>query len=959
MCKCLYNSILLVFFILSQLLLNAQSISQFKDSKLLDEIDLIEESIFYPIEINKPYVETDLIELVSVEQKRLIQTLHVADLTTSEEIKHFDKFLIDQPSVRLLYDRYLNYVRLSGISDHSTESRSHTIERGDLSFEIGYELFREKDLKGALDAFDRCNDIDSPYYDYAQYYSGLIRILNRDFERAYSNLGKIGSSYQLQDHLPYYLALCHFAMERYEEVIKWYEPRLREPELYNKSKLKELVALSHYKMNHFEKSIDLLDSSSQPDLLISALLKSNNYQEILQYFGNQNFSKFSVYTQSVIAEALHHDKQYEQSIDRYASIISNDNRAQVNYNIAQNYISLNDYEKAISHLSRVKSDALAYKASNLIVSLIIDNDQLSADMLDYNLISQLSALQKELLLNKVLHEGQLALSNRNVNLSERYLSLIAKISLSSIQEKSLLADIGWFYFTDGDYVNGKKTLVEVTNSRNFNALQDNDKLRTHYAIGYMSLNKEDMKRALGSFSAAQLLSETEGVASTLKEDILNRIGDCYYALEEYNRSQKVFQKAYNHRVNQGDHALFRLGSIRKLKSNSYEQIMIYEELIESYPNSKYSNYCNLEIGNRYFELGQYDNAKHFYQSIEYADDLAISNMAQLQLGLIYVNVGDYDTSEKYYQQVLRNDYAPEYVSSAQKSLKELYVSYKIDADSYAHLCMSNDKGKSEESLKLEFTIEQYNNENYAVALKELASLKSLVVTTADREKVNYYTVLSLMATNHEDFIKEAILFCDNYNHKIYSDVTDHLSQLLIIQGEYDSYISLYEKGWFNTRADRDINLFQSLVKVNQLNVALSLLEQKPTLINAISNDVLASVISDFAKKKKWNSIATLHNVSAESKIWITVPKIIYIYALSVFNLDEINKSKEHITQNYDRLIVEASWFAKTTILLSDCYYLEGQKTMAIAVLEAMIGSNMTLPPTLLNLAKAQLSELNL
>jgi len=82
-------------------------------------------------------------------------------------------------------------------------------------------------------------------------------------------------------------------------------------------------------------------------------------------------------------------------------------------------------------------------------------------------------------------------------------------------------------------------------------------------------------------------------------------------------------------------------------------------------------------------------------------------------------------------------------------------------------------------------------------------------------------------------------------------------------------------------------------------------------------------------------------------------------ALSLFNQDELQSSIATITENYSALISDPSWFAKATILLSDNYFLKGEKTNASAALEALLDSDMSIPSNLINQAKERLNEINL
>ena len=965
MCKLLQYSVLLTFSIVSVKNAAAQSVTLFNESKIMDNEDLYNESIRYPQFEQESTTSVDLLQGIDSERKSLENILHIAELTTVAQLKEYDKFLLGHPDVQPLLARYLNFKSLNGIlpADSSIEDYKPKTTKGnsvsaEYAFIEGYELIKKKELSGALQAFNKCDDLSSPYFNHARYYAGLINILQGDYKASLTNLKKIGTTYELQHHLPYYLALSHFALKDYQSVIKWYAPRLKETQLFQISAIKEYVAISYFKLNEINESIELLKDTDQEELLISALLQQEQYDELIKRVKKSKTEETSIYTKAAYAQALHHVGKHQESTDVYTQLLNTPHADEVRFNIAQNHIAKADYNAALEILSVIQNTSIKASAERAISSLIINSDDVSIENIDQNLIANLTPEQKHHLLNKCQSKGQEALANNNIEGAFRYLSMSNRVDINAPQSIQLGSDIAWSYFVKGDYSIAKSRFKELSQSNKINNVDSDTQLKTEYALSYIYLDEDNYRQALGHLSKAQGIASSTDIDPSLQEDILNRMGDCYFAIEDYTLAQEVYQKAARHADAQGDHALYRIGAVHKLKNKPYEQIITYEELIERFPNSPYANDSRFEIGNRYFELGQYDNAKKFYQGLTSVQDESLRSESLLQLGLIYVNAGDYDNAEQYYSRILEQSHQPQYKESAEKALKELYATYKVDADSYAEVVQRSDRLSDTKTIKRQFAIEQFQNGNYEVALTELKRLKNQNNSSSDQE-LDHYIVQCLIKTDDQDALAQTISYLRKYSPLNHEELTVETSKRLLAKQDYTTYLELSDLGWFNDHADSAHSRLKSYVALERYDDATQLIAASKTGADQLPEDILLKIISAEVQQNDWTAIMAFKNTTLTHSMWTNNPKAIYIVALSQFNQDELQPSIATITDNYSALISDPSWFAKATILLSDNYFLLGEKTNASAALEAMLDSDMSIPSNLISQAKERLNEINL
>jgi tetratricopeptide (TPR) repeat protein len=965
MCKLLQYSVLLIIGLNFAKTASAQSITLLQDSKIMDDEDLYSESIYYPKAKRQSEARGDLLHAIDSDQKSLENILHIAELTTIAQLKDFDKYLLSHPDVQPLLARYLNFKSINGITPEGSSIEDYNPKTGkgqtvssEYAFIEGYDLIKEKELSGALRAFNKCDDMSSPYFYHARYYAGLINILQGDYQASILNLKKIGTSYELKNHLPYYLALSHFALKDYQSVVKWYAPRIKETQLFQLSAIKEYVAISYYKLNETNESIELLKETEQEELLLSALLQQERYDEVIKHVKRNKNPEPSIYTKSVYAQALHHTGKYQESSEVYAQLINTPHADEARYNIAHNHIAQSDYNAALESLSTIQNATIRNSAEQAISSLIINSDDVSIKAFNPTLIANLTTAQKAHLLNKCHNKGQEALLNKDVEGAFRYLSMSNKVDAYAPQSMELSGDIAWSYFTKGDYSIAKSRFKELSQSSAFNKITEQSRLKADYALSYIYIEEDRYRQALGHLSKAQETAASVAIDPKLQEDILNRMGDCYFAIEDYSNAKQVYLKALSKGNTQSDHALYRIGAVHKLNAKPYEQIITYEELIERFPNSPYAADSRFEIGNSYFELGQYDNAKKFYQGLTSAEDPALRSQSLLQLGLIYVNAGDYDNAEQYYSRILEQGHQPEYKATAERALKELYATYKVDADSYAEVIQRSDRLSDTKTIKRQFAVEQFLNGNYTVALEEFKRLKNQN-SPSKHQELDHYIVQCMIKTDHSDALSETISFVKKYSPINHEELTSEVSTRLLAKEDFKTYIELSDLGWFNDQADSAHNRLKSLIALNRYEDATALITASKTGADQLPEEILLKIVSSAAQDNDWVAISDFKSATATHSIWSDNPKAIYIVALSQFNQDDLKGSIDMITENYATLISEPSWFAKATILLSDNYYIRGEKINASAALEAMLDSGMSIPANLIAQAKERLNEINL
>jgi TolA-binding protein len=158
--------------------------------------------------------------------------------------------------------------------------------------------------------------------------------------------------------------------------------------------------------------------------------------------------------------------------------------------------------------------------------------------------------------------------------------------------------------------------------------------------------------------------------SEYTDDAQLGIGDCCYAMQQYNSAIEGYQKVLD---NYPQSTLLSLAqysiaqSYRKLAN--YEQATLeFNEVIEEYPESDYAAPAQYYIGYIYYQNQNYSNAIIEFHRL-------IAPCAQYYIGWCYEKIDDWNNAIISYEKVI-NDY-PDSTWSDGSSIPE-YAQYRID-----------------------------------------------------------------------------------------------------------------------------------------------------------------------------------------------------------------------------------------------------------------------------------------
>ena len=154
-----------------------------------------------------------------------------------------------------------------------------------------------------------------------------------------------------------------------------------------------------------------------------------------------------------------------------------------------------------------------------------------------------------------------------------------------------------------------------------------------YSLGYALFKLQRYNAAISQFDK---IVQADDASSAMKADALNRLGDSYLNMRDYDKANQAYSqaKATDHTL--GDYSMLQQAYIEGLLGNYDRKIEIINSMKTEYANSSLSAKALFEQGRAHVLSGRTDEANALFQSIiikhpgsEYAKKASeeIANMA--------------------------------------------------------------------------------------------------------------------------------------------------------------------------------------------------------------------------------------------------------------------------------------------------------------------------------------------
>lgn len=187
----------------------------------------------------------------------------------------------------------------------------------------------------------------------------------------------------------------------------------------------------------------------------------------------------------------------------------------------------------------------------------------------------------------------------------------------------------------------------------------------NYALGWSNFKNGDYSDSIDPFVTFYEEYEAPEVALyPYDTDTQLRIGDAYYAINDYENARSYYKEAIGAEPG-GDYAMFQLANSYYRDEETYDAVTTFRRLLRIYPFSQFREQAQYNIAYIYLNTGNYAQAvEEFKEVINKYPNTEWAARAQYNIGDAYYNAGDYEEAIAAYKGVMQEYPQSEYIIEA-------------------------------------------------------------------------------------------------------------------------------------------------------------------------------------------------------------------------------------------------------------------------------------------------------
>ncbi len=859
-------------------------------------------------------------------------------------------------------------------------------EKATLSFFTGYDYFKKKEFDKAERVFVKVIKQDSDKLDYALYYSGLCAMLQGRFETARLRLEKVRGPSTLRENLPYYIAGIMYGQKDYEGIIKRYG-KGKYAHGGGRNGMSTILGLAYYQTGSWNEAIRELEQiqRKQPEI---ELLLATSYSRLKRYDKASDIYRKFMDKRGALGERVTY--LYAQdaaawgntglAIELFDGLVKTGgvHETDAAWNLSVLHGRMGNYRLAADLSTDLLNTSYRDQASRQLEYLLPKVKEDEQAFLDIVAGIKKNSGSLDVAIGTLFEKSREALGSSNYPKAEKYFSVIEGLDPG---EEVLRTIAGWRGLAA--YKNSNFSRAQKWLSQYLEYVSDLDEegslaFDAHYVMAYTCFKLKQHERALGYFSRTADFLEAGGPnkfgadPESVTEDVFVRMGDLYLILGDYEEATRCYSRAEDLHRYQKDHIYYHQALIAGLEQRPYDKIVLLDKVCAGFPNSPYAEKARFKKGEELFAIGKYDKAhREFSILLEQGASLDMKETAMLQMGLISTNKGDYEAAEKYYRQILDSTADAGRKTMAAKALREIYADYTFDTDGFLEVAtMTEDESMSplsKDSLLYALAQKHLREENLSVAFEQLQKIvdeypggrfaapalldQANILNRTGRPEMALGRFEQILQSNDTDFIAdndirekyEVLLTDELMDYPRFMTYARDNQQRLSINGK----MRWIKASIITRQFDDDTKIL--IGEIAQYDVPFEKLE---SLLYEASVHLMGN--------QHWAQTIEVLDIAWQRNEGMKVsPRLIYVKALALTNTSRYDTSVELITSSYTALLADAAWLAKSIILLSDNYVIQGDIMAAQAALEAMLQKEGKIPDSLIDLARNRLENLKL
>ncbi len=837
----------------------------------------------------------------------------------------------------------------------------------DYAYRMALSCLKSNKKEEARRLFGILRTTGETYRDAATYYSAYIEYSDGNYKEALPLFNQLRNKKEFQPDVLYYIAQSNFIQGRYAQTVKDAVELLNShPSHEYNQEISRIVGVSYFKESDY----------------------SNAAKYLLQYASSGgDLQRNDMY---LLGMSYYNLKDYKSAVNYLVkSNPSNDALGQNAYlYLGQSYLNVGDEKNALmafESASRLNFDSQAKETAMYNYAMLLHKNSVSAFGESVSVLENfLNTYPKSIYADKVNDcLVDVYLTTKNYDTALRSIEKIKNPGRKILEAKQkIYYYLGTVSFTNADYVAAVNNLTKAIGMGDYaaderdksiywraesyykqnqydSAIKDyNAYLRTsqansnlgnlsHYGLAYCYFEKRQYTTAQSEFNT--YISKEKNTASNSFADAYARLGDCYFDQRQFVEAENAYSKSAELQPSLADYAAYQKGFVMGLQKNYKGKIAQMDQLIATYPDSRYITDASYEKGRAYVMLDNNAAAIQIFEKLlkQYPQS-TLARKAGVQIGLLYFNQNDLQKSATAYKQVIESYPGTEEARVAAQDLKSVYVDMN-DIQGYAEYVKTNGGvGK--------FEVSEQDSLTYLSAEKlflkgdekqaQTALNKYLQQFSEGSFSVNAHNYLGAIYYNQKDYTRSKA----EYQHVISVGNTEFLEKALLhvaeIQyntKEYKEALASYQrlKQVAESKSNKTIALLGLMRSGYQLNDYAEILNATTAISKESNVDPEVLVESRYYKAKAYLGLKETQKALPElielAKDTRTVygAEAKYLLAQAYYDAKSMDKAEKEVLDYIQKGTPHAYWLARGFVLLSDVNVAKGDTFQAKQYLESL------------------------
>ncbi len=887
------------------------------------------------------------------------------------EVGRFVTNYAEHPKAKIIYSDLGNsfyargdYEKAIEYFKKATDFRENTLDVYADKFKLGVAYYKTKDFNTALQVFDEVKKTISDKAIHAAYYAAVINFERENFEAALTDLKRVENVNPYKIEVPNWIAQIYFKQQRFDELIAYAEPLVRNPD---GRKIDEVCLVTAEALffrdeyaraaTYYEKYRQFHRGNAEPPVTFRhgfSLYKTEDYKEATELFKQIAYQNNALGQQAAYYLGIAALQSKNLDAAEAAFKVAQTNKFDVaiteeaTYNYTKVLVEKGNTNEAIGQLKKYvetyPQGKYTDETNELLSDILFENNNYKAAIEYIESLKRRTDRINQAYQNLTYNQGVIDFNN------EKFVEAATYFEKSLTQPVNrMLAEETKFWLAESAFARNDPKAEQLYR----NLLNSSDvsiRNKSSYGLGYLAFNSQDYVIAQRFFE--DYVKTNRGNEATVQkyEDALMRLADSYLGQRNFRKALDTYEEAIQNNRTEKDYALYQKANTLKFLGRPEEAAQVYKILTTRYQNSRLLDDALFQQGKLELEGRDFQGSvASFTELLKRRPSSTLIPSVLVRRALAFSNLQQNEQAINDYKVIVRKFGKSEETQEALIGLRDLLNTVNRNEEFIAiaqEFKRNNPESSSVVNLQYDTAKGLYFSEKYQEAIRELKSYLASYPTSSNAPEAKYY-------------IADAYFILQDFTNALpyYTQVVEENQTQFVGQSAYRAATIYYDKRdytsaatYFSTVAAASSNkrqvalAWEGLIKsyyelgnCDQVGkFANEVLTNGGNVVIGLENRAQLYVGKCLQKNRSWSAAQTAFEKTINLAKDENAAEAKYRIGEMLFQQQKYAESiveLQNLSQNYGDFVI---WYENAFLLISRNYIAQNDSFMAKATLNSII-----------------------